>query len=79
MTVTIENCPNPQAIVFHTSFNLNNIEQVALKIVIEMVDGVEEVHIGTSKYHFLITIGKMFDRKSIGEIVKQKIEEFIEP
>lgn len=70
-------CPNPRAIKFDVNFNCQQDTAAPLKIIIEMIPGVEDVHFGNSKYDFLITIGAMFDKAEIIKNVLSKVEDFV--
>lgn len=75
--IKIENCPNPQVIVIHTDFNIQN--HPSLGLLIEQIDGVESsMTFGVNKYSFNVEFGKAFDRDKITQAVKKKIQEYVE-
>jgi hypothetical protein len=70
-------CINPVAISFDTSFNCQQETASPLKIIIELIPGIEEVYFGTNKYNFLVVIGAMFDKEKIISTVLEKVDDFI--
>lgn len=74
--IVIENCPNPQVLSVNTDFNIQI--NPSLKIIIEQIEGVEELDtFGVHKYNFIVCFGKAFDREEIKKQVEKKIADFI--
>lgn len=70
-------CPNPFAMKVNTNFNLKTDQAASMKIILELIPGVEEIHFGHNKYEFLVVIGEMFDFFKIAEQVVEKVEDFV--
>lgn len=74
--IVIENVPNPQILSVNTDFNIRL--NPALKVVIEQIEGVEELEFfGLQKYSFIVCFGKAFDREYIKEQIEKKMSDFI--
>lgn len=73
--IIIENVPNPNCLNVHTDFNIKL--NPSLKIIIEQIEGVEELDtFGCHKYNFIVTFGKAFNREDIKKQINAKINEF---
>lgn len=71
----IQFCPNPDAIMVHTNFDITM--NPALKLIIEGIAGIESIDTwGCHKYNFLVIAGSMFDKKEIAATILEKIQEF---